>query len=196
MSNQATLKEFLDTIDCRITDGSEYCWQCFGPNAYTIESWNGEHETGRSFDVIFDTVTQEVFEMTAHDNQRARSYRWINPDYAQALRNEAQQRKVDVDQAYDDVRYIDLETAEDYYTKARAIFLGQDYDDRVTVPLDLDEDLMFKLMLTAHQRDVTLNQLVEELLGAVVAKYKEQDSVTTVNDPWAGVIKEIQRVSN
>lgn len=164
MTNTATLKQFLDTIDCRITDGSEHCWQSFGPNAYNIESWNGEHETGRSFSVIFDTVTQEVFEMTAHHNQRARSYRWINPDYATAYREEAQRRKVDITVAYDDVHYIDLETAEDYYTKARAIFLGQEYDTRVEVPLELEDDLMFELMLLAHKRDITLNRLVEEIL--------------------------------
>lgn len=161
-----SLKQFLDTIDCRITEGSEYCWQSFGPNAYNIESWNGEHETGRSFNVIFDTVTQEVFEMTAHDNQAQRSYRWINPDYAKAYRQEAAERKVDINQAYDDVRYIDLETVEDYYTKARAIFLGQPYDTRVEVPLDLEDELLFELMKEAHKRDITFNQLMEEILRA------------------------------
>lgn len=160
----ATLKEFLDIIDCRITEGSEYHWQSFGPNAYSIESWNGEHETGRSFSIVFDTVTQEVFEMSAHDNQRERSYRWINPAYAKSYREEAGRRKVDIDVAYDDVRYIDLETAEDYYAKARAIFLGQEYDTRVEVPLDLDRESLFELMTLAHERDITLNRLVENIL--------------------------------
>lgn len=37
-------------------------------------------------------------------------------------------------------------------------------DNRVEVELELDEDLQFHLMLMAHDRDITLNQLVEQIL--------------------------------
>ena len=37
-------------------------------------------------------------------------------------------------------------------------------DNRVTIELDLEEDLLYQLMLRAHEQDITLNQLVERIL--------------------------------
>ena len=37
-------------------------------------------------------------------------------------------------------------------------------DNRVTIEIDLDEDLLYQLMLMAHEQDITLNQLVEQIL--------------------------------
>jgi hypothetical protein len=45
-----------------------------------------------------------------------------------------------------------------------SIKAGEDYDTRVSVPLELDDDLMFDLMKRAHEKDVTLNKMVEALL--------------------------------
>jgi hypothetical protein len=47
---------------------------------------------------------------------------------------------------------------------------GQDYDTRVSVPVELDDSELFELMRRAHERDITLNQLVEEILRAVIEK--------------------------
>jgi hypothetical protein len=37
-------------------------------------------------------------------------------------------------------------------------------DNRVSIELQIDPDDLHQLMLTAHQQDITLNQLVEQLL--------------------------------
>ena len=37
-------------------------------------------------------------------------------------------------------------------------------DNRVTIELDLDEDLLYQLMLRAHEHDITLNQMIEKIL--------------------------------
>jgi len=37
-------------------------------------------------------------------------------------------------------------------------------DGKVDVVLDLEHDLLYKLMLMAHERDITLNQLIETIL--------------------------------
>ena len=49
-----TLKEWMEIVDYRITEGSGYQWQCYGPNAYCLDSWNGEQD-GHSLSIIFDT---------------------------------------------------------------------------------------------------------------------------------------------
>ena len=37
-------------------------------------------------------------------------------------------------------------------------------DNRVTIKIDLDEDLLYQLMLKAHEHDITLNQMIERIL--------------------------------
>jgi len=37
-------------------------------------------------------------------------------------------------------------------------------DDRVIIGLELEQDLLYQLMLMAHEQDITLNQLVENIL--------------------------------
>ena len=44
--------------------------------------------------------------------------------------------------------------------------------NKVDVDLDLDREEIYQLMCMAHERDITLNQLVEELLQQFIDKHK------------------------
>lgn len=158
------LKEFMETVDYRITEGSEYGWQCFGPNAYQLDSWIWWNQVGHSFSVIFDTKTQSVYQVEAHDFKNNRAYRMINPEFRDAYNDEADSRGVDRNTAWDDVAFVDLDSTDDFIQKALAIKAGEVYDTRVNVPLDLEDKLLFELMKLAHEGDITLNRLVEQIL--------------------------------
>ena len=43
-------------------------------------------------------------------------------------------------------------------------------DNRVTIEIDLDEDLLYQLMLRAHEHDITLNQMIEKILREYLDK--------------------------
>ena len=161
-----TLKEWMEVANYRITEGSDY--YAYG-GAYALDSWNGEQD-GHSLTIIFDTKTQEVYEVQAHDYVNQRAYRLINTDYAKKNKKESRKRGVSRKEAWDDVDYVDLETNEDFLEKAQAIVNGIKYDTRVQVPLDLDDDTMFRMMKMAHERDLTLNEFVEDLLREFLKK--------------------------
>jgi len=161
-----TLKTWLETVNYRVTEGHNYGWQCFGHNAHCLTSWDGDHE-GSSFNIVFDTQTQTVYSVEAHDFGRERAYRMVNPDYAQAYRDECQQTIV-LDEAWEGVPYVDLDVAEDWLEKAQAIYAGDVYDTRVEMPVDLDNDLLFDLMKRAHEQDVTLNVYIEQVLRQAI----------------------------
>jgi hypothetical protein len=150
-----TLKEWLELVDYKITEGSEY-YTDYGDDVYLLCSWNGKHDDGGfSSNIAFSTKTQEVFEICVHDYQRNRAYRLINSDY----------QDVNTDNtAWDGVDYIDLDVDDDFMQKHIAIFEGEDYDTRVVMSLDLPEDLINKLMRMAHEEDITFNQLIEKIL--------------------------------
>ena len=155
----------METVDYRITEGSDFGWRCFGPNTYCLDSWNGEQD-GYSVGIIFDTKNQTVYKFEAHDYSKENSYRWVHPDWREIYNNDAKNRGVDNKQAYDDVNFIDLEVAEDMLEKVRAIVNGEDYDTRIQVPLDLPDSLLNKLFRLAHEQDVTLNEYIETILKA------------------------------
>lgn len=166
-----SLKEFMEVVDYRITEGSVYSWQCYGSNAYALDSWNGEHD-GHSFSVIFDTKTQEVYEVQAHDYANQRAYRMINSDYTKKHKKESKHRGVDKDEAWENVNYVDLEVDDDFIQKCLSIREGRDYDTRVSVPVEFSDDELLTYMKIAHERDITFNQLVEEALKEAIEDYK------------------------
>ena len=96
----------------------------------------------------------------------------MNPDYKDELYIESEERKVDADLAWDDVKWVDLETEEDFLEKAAAIFNGETFDTRIQVPIDLDNDTMLQLAMEAHKRDITLNQMVVEILQQVITEHE------------------------
>ena len=158
-----TLKQFMEIVDYRITEGGDYTWGCYGYKAYSLDSWNGD-QNGHSLTIIFDTDTQEVYEVQAHDYLHNRAYRLINPEYKDDHDDEASKRGIEAKEAWDDVNYVDLETEEDFLEKAQAIVNEEDYDTRVQIPVEFTDDELLTYMKMAHDRDMTFNQFVEEAL--------------------------------
>ena len=167
-----TMRDFMETVNYRITEGSEYGWTCYGPDAYQLDSWDGDNDQGHSIGIVFDTVTQVVYEMDAHDYKNSRAYRWINPDFKKNYEGEVEKRLIDHDEAWDDVKYIDLETTEDMLNKAQAIVDGLDYDTRVSIPIELPENELLVLFKMAHESDMTFNDFVEDVLTKELERLK------------------------
>lgn len=147
-----TLKEWMELVDYRITEGSDY--NLYGHNAYNLSSWNGE-DGGHSLSITFSTLTQVVYCAEVCDYGNNRAYRLLNPDFKHVYNSP---------EAWDNVDFIDLEVDDDFMQKALAIIAGEDYDDRVSVPLTLSDEETFAIMKLAHERDMTLNSFVEEVL--------------------------------
>ena len=162
-----TIKEFMELVEYRITEGDSYLWKCFGDSVFSFSSWNGDQD-GWSMNMVFDTQDQTVYIVEVCDYARDKAYRMINPGYQQAHDDEAQTRGTNVKEAWDDVNYIDLDTDDDFIEKAQAIRDGEDYDTRVDVPLTVPDDVLFELMKRAHEQDITLNQLVEQILWTAI----------------------------
>lgn len=165
-----TMKEWMELVDYRITEGSNYGWQCYGSNVYQMDSWNGNID-GHSFSIIFDTRDQTVYEVQAHDYVHDRAYRMVNEDFVKKMKKESKRRDVNRDEAWDNVNYIDLEVDDDFIQKCLAIRAGEDYDTRVSVPIDFSDADLLTFMKLAHERDITFNQLIEEALRHAIAQH-------------------------
>jgi hypothetical protein len=96
----------------------------------------------------------------------------INPKFQKKHEAESLARNVNPNEAWDNVNYIDLETDEDFLNKSQSIMSGEDYDTRIDMPLRLDDESLFELMKKAHEQDITLNQLVEDILRNVITRHE------------------------
>jgi hypothetical protein len=155
-----TLKEYFEIVNYRITEGSDY--HGYGPGNYSLTYWDGDQD-GVSLNVVFNTKTQVVILAEVCDYKRQRAYRRINPDYRKDLHDE---------QAWDDVVWHDLETDDDWIQKALSIVKYEDYDERVSLPLDIPEDTLIQLFKMAHEQDITLNALIEKILWDVIREHR------------------------
>ena len=147
-----TLKDWMELTDCRITEGSDYCTNI--PGLYGLSAWNGEQD-GWSFFVAFDPKDeQRVYVVEVCDYANDRAYRLKDPS-------------IELDaQAWEEVDFVDLESDDDFIQKGLAIKAGEDYDTRVSIPLDLPDDVLFELMKQAHEKDITLNEHMENIVRA------------------------------
>lgn len=162
------IDEVNETFRHRIIGGSGYMWTCYGPNARYLD-YESENGYGSA---VYDTDTLEVYEVTVNDIEDKFRYRWLNPLSVELYKSECLDRNIDPNNAWDNVSWNDLEVASDFCSKASAIFDGVEFDVRVEVPLDIDNDVILTLALEAHKRDITLNKMVELLLHQAIAEYK------------------------
>ena len=166
-----TMKEWMELVDYKITEGGDYGWQCYGPNAYCLDSWNGVHgKGGYSFSIVFSTKTQKVYEVSICDYTNDRAYRMIAEDKQKKHTKEAKELAVDLNQAWDDVDYVDLEVDDDFIQKCLAIRAGEDYDTSVSVPIDLPDDLLLFAFKSAHSENMTFNDWMNKMLKEFIDK--------------------------
>jgi hypothetical protein len=166
------LNEVNEALDHKITGGSEYHWNCYPDGRYLDYESDFAHVS-----VLYSAVDQTVYQAEVSVKREAwdedkKPYRWLNPDYKDAFYKESEKRQVDIDIAWDDVKWIDLEMAEDFLEKATAIFSGEEFDTRVKVEFDLDERSILKLATEAHKRDITLNKMIEIILQEVIDNHR------------------------
>lgn len=167
------LSKFNECFSHRISGGSEYGWKSFGLNARYLD-FESEFAHGS---LVFDAMTQTVYiaDIDAKkdgDDNLPGPYRWINTDHRQGYIDECKERGIEPFEAWDNVNYIELELAEDFLEKAHAIFNNLPFDKRIVVPIDLDDDVILKLAMEAHKRDITINKMVEIVLQQAIDNHK------------------------
>ena len=181
-----TMKEWMELVDYKITEGDSYGWSCYGPNSYQLSSWNGVHgRGGYSFNIVFSTKSHKVYEVSVCDYTNDRAYRMINPNNVEKHRKEAKSRDVSMNEAWDDVDYVDLEVDDDFIQKSLSIKASEDYDTRISVPLDLPDDLLLEAAMNAHRQGITLNDYINNALLELVEEFKrDPDSVKARAVKW------------
>ena len=79
------LLEFLDMVPPKIIGGDKYTWNCYGDNARYLD-------LEQNVDVVFDEQTQEVYEISIH-NDDSGDTTWRSPKHEPAYLEELKHQR-------------------------------------------------------------------------------------------------------
>lgn len=99
------VNQFLTAVQYRITEGSEFLWDCYGTEAWYLDCG--------MFSSIIDRHTGLIYELTVNDHEEGVNLRWIDPEFLEAYVNEAKSRGHEPWQAYDDVLYTQVKDGQE-----------------------------------------------------------------------------------
>ena len=121
--NNYSINRFFYIIDYKISDGDEYLWQAYGENSWCVE-YNGENcynNITHEVVAVFDRKTLIIYEVVCYDYINEVNYRWIHPDYIDEVNQEAKERNVDNSIAYNNIKFIEVSSFEEWESKTREI---------------------------------------------------------------------------
>ena len=100
-----TLPIFLELVKYEIVEGGKYLWKCYGDNVWYWDSLGGDgFDYNAGYSIVFDTVTQEVYEVSCYALKD--TYVYHNSKYKEAYNQECLDRKVDIDHI--EVSYLEM----------------------------------------------------------------------------------------
>lgn len=163
------INAFLRAANWQVTEGTAFGWDCFGPNIrYLIASIN---ETDVHASAIFSTESKELYVMELFVAEQNTNRRWINPKYQETYRSAFIARALDPDRADEVSQFIDTDF-DDMLRRTTEAFSGPRYSD---IDLHLEEEVAVAAMKVAHGKDITLNELVDEILRDAIQRARAEN---------------------
>ena len=193
------LHSLLDICGYRIREAADFGWYCYGPNARAIDFSLDYSVDADLVSAVFDTVTLRVYEMDVFaENESGRIYyRWIDPDYVEAYRKEADARglgetfdlvyEAESIQASPRWTFVDEETL---VQKAKEVLqTGIREADRfeesgtTELTMEIENSTLFQLMLDAHALDITLNSYLNRVMREHIAEEGGDVAEVSASEP-------------
>lgn len=164
------MEAYIKAIRYKITNGEEFLWECYGPNARYLESSDDDYHIS----AIFDTETAQIYESSISSTYSGDiRYRWIDLNYIEACKAEATSRGVDWMDFSDGQPWHMTDDFDDIIDKISKIPYGEEYDRRVVLTLDLEEDVKEMIETAAALQGITIDEFIERALKAVIEEEKE-----------------------
>ena len=171
------LNNILKILKYKFTSGGKYGWSCYGDDAFYLDFKNKHDKPIGS--VVIGTIGN-VYECTVEVPGEGLCYRWIDPNYKDDMMSEAESRGCDREHAWDDVRFTDLEVESDFLEKMKAIVNDEEFDRRVLVPLELPDTELMALFKMAHEKDMSFNEYICEVLENAIKELDKEKLTSEV----------------
>lgn len=151
-----------------------FLWNCFGKNARILDF--NSNNLSYSVSCVFDSETQKIYEVNICSSD-SKYYRWIDENFIEIVKKEYCDKNIDFKKATDELNWIDLDNTEDVLRKVTQVIENGVCDEYVVINLDLEKDVIFNLSMLAHEKNITLNEMIVEILRKEMNKkndYKDK----------------------
>ena len=147
------IQEILERFGYKLTGASQYCWQCYGDNA-----WRIEYDEGVEF--IYDLVTYELFEVNVWGEERQESLIYVVPEYEVAHIQECKERGFPV------ASENRVFSSQSIFTLAEQAMAGQDLNLDLCnyVEIKMEGDLYELVKTNAELKGVSVEEYVEKAI--------------------------------
>ena len=152
------LNQILKAVSYRISNSTQYLYSCFGSNQPRLIEFLDVNENPCG-NFTLDSLGK-VYEIVVELAEKNKCYRWIDFEFKNALFNEVVNKGFDPNIAWENIKYTEIESLEDMLIKVEAICKNIPFDERILKPLKLSDDEFLILARMAHEKDVTLNELI------------------------------------
>jgi hypothetical protein len=105
--------KIIDVVNAcqgRICGGTEYMWECYGSNARYLD-FSDADGTENVASAVFDTVTQEVYQLDMYVPGYNQMFVWRDPRTESMYLAECERRKIGPNDAWDGLQYVPVDEA-------------------------------------------------------------------------------------
>lgn len=135
--------------------------KCFGDLVAFFEYYK---EDKHSITAVVDLFSYEVLQIDVIDFKNSEYYRWTDEKYVEDFESEMKEKDIDPYRFHDFVFFWKVYDEPDILQKAQGVYTETDYDEGVSIPLEVDDETLFILMKEAHEKDITFNQYIGEVI--------------------------------
>lgn len=148
------LNDIITAAGARVSGGSEYMWECYGPDANYIEFRDTDGQPYAH--AIYDTKNYIVYEAHIEVPGQNQAFRWLNPITKHVYYTEAERRGIDPNSAWDDVGYIHVDTEELMLEYLKDI--GETYYDNLPIVESKSESFTMPMPGTLGGATITFKE--------------------------------------
>lgn len=156
------IQTIFETVGYRIEQSNPFLYQCFGMNNPRIYDFvNIDEETSGNFTA---DESGKVYEVIAEIPEIGVCYRWIDKEFRESAVRETLNRGLDPTIAWDDIKFIEIDSEENILLKVKAICNKIHFNDLGLHPTEISDSFFIKVAKMAAERDITFNEMVKLLI--------------------------------
>ncbi len=162
------LENMLKACHYQISEGNDYLWKCFGENVMSLD-FNSDlsDKLSNCVTIVFDKITHEVYTIECWPYECS-VFRYVQPEYLERYNQEYTNLYLNREMATDETKYVDVTDEDTILHIAELCILEGDCkqfeNGDVIINMDLEDDVLIALSLEAHRKNITLNDLIVQIL--------------------------------
>ncbi len=154
------LKDIMHRTLGLITGGSQFLWSCYGDYTHHIEF---ESDNGTPCNIVFNRLTNRVFEVCCDKPDGSGAWRWIDPQFKDAHTEEVKRRAIE-DSTYEcGPEFDEISSEKEILDLITLAFEDCEYEENI-ININASDETMAQIQAKADARGMTTQEFILETL--------------------------------